>query len=102
MENDIPTKLLVETNDITSVLLIKIYNDSKEVQIFLGSLKLADVIPIHKKEEKTNKENYRPVSLLPTVSKLFERDMHNQILTYIDKFLPPYLFGLQKRHCSVL
>ena len=45
-------------------------------------------------------KNYRPVSLLPIVSKLFERNMYNQILAYIDKFLSPYLFGFRKGHST--
>ena len=60
----------------------------------------ADVLPIHKKEERTIKENYRPVSLLPTVSKLLETDMYNQIYGYIDKYLSPYLFGFRKGHST--
>ena len=55
-ENDIPTKVLIETSDITSPYLTKICNDSKMNLIFPESLKLADVIPIHKKDEKTNKK----------------------------------------------
>ena len=58
------------------------------------------MIPIHKKEERTSKENYRPVSLLPLISKLFERDMYNQILSYIEKYLSPYLFGFRKGHST--
>ena len=45
-------------------------------------------------------KNYRPVSLLPIVSKLLERNMYNQILAYIDKFLSPYLFGFRKGHST--
>ena len=45
-------------------------------------------------------KNYRPVSLLPIVSKLFERNMYNQILAYIDKFLSPHLFGFRKGHST--
>ena len=45
-------------------------------------------------------KNYRPVSLLPIVSKLFERNMYNQILAYIDTFLSPYLFGFRKGHST--
>ena len=59
-------------------------------------LKLADVTPIHKKNETTSMKNYRPVSLIPIVSKLFERDMYKQIISYIDKFLSSYLFGYRK------
>ena len=96
VENDIPTKMLIETSDIVSNYLTRICNDSKTEQIFPESLKRAEIIPIYKKEDRTNKENYRPVSLLPTVSKLSERDMHNQINSYIEKYISPYLFGFRK------
>ena len=84
----------------SSVYLSKIYNYSQADQRFPDSLKNDDVIPIHKKDEKTNKENYLPVSLLPTISKLFERDMYNQIIIYIEKHLSPYLFGFRKGHST--
>ena len=63
-------------------------------------MKVADVTPIHKKDEATLMKNYRPVSLIPIVSKLFERDMYNQILSYIDKFISPYIFGYRKGHTT--
>ena len=40
---------------------------------FPDSLKLGNITPVHKKDEPTNKENYRPVSVLPFISKNFER-----------------------------
>lgn len=69
-------------------------------QIFPDTLKQADVIPIHKKLEKTLKENYRPVSKLPIISKLHERDIYDQILNYIEKYLSPFLFGFRKGHST--
>ena len=45
-------------------------------------------------------KNYRPVSLLPVVSKHFERNMYTQIITYIDGFLSPHLFGFRKGHSA--
>ena len=63
---------------------------------FTSQLKLADITPLHKKLETVNKENYRPVSLLPVVSKLFERLMQKQMISYIEKFLSPYLCGYRK------
>ena len=91
-ENDIPKKVLIETSDVASHYLTKICNDSKNDHIFPESLKLVDVIPIHKKDESTTKENYRPVSLLPITSKLFGRDMYKQIYTgtLINTFSPIY------------
>ena len=95
-EKDLPTKILIGSSDIINNYLSSIYNNAKNDSIYPEQLKLADVTPIHKKEDTTLKKNYRPVRLIPVVSKLFERDMYNQILSYIDKFLSPYLFGYRK------
>ena len=51
VDGDIPTKMLVLTNEITSEIITNIYNDSKEIQLFPNSLKSADVKPIYKKLE---------------------------------------------------
>ena len=85
VDNDIPTKMLIETNDICNKYITNIYNNSIEDQLFPDSLKQADCKPLHKKLATTDKENYRPVSLLPIISKIYERDMFNQILNYIEK-----------------
>ena len=45
---------------------------------------------------KKLQKNYRPVSILPILSKIYEGNMNEQILTYIDKYLSPYLFGYRK------
>ena len=99
-EDDIPAKVLIKTHDIVSNHLRKYYNKAKNNQNYPASLKLANVVPVHKKDERTLMKHYRPVSLLPIVSKLFERNMYNQILAYIDKFLSPYLFGFRKGHST--
>ena len=86
------------------IFLLCIYQLSTMFQkkdlIFPETLKYADVVPIYKKEERSKKENYRPVSLLPIVSKLFEREMYNQILADIEKYLAPYLLGFRKGHST--
>ena len=63
---------------------------------FPENLKLADATPIFEKKDETFFENYRPVSILPTVSKIFERIMQKQITDYIGKFLSPFLCGYRK------
>ena len=104
--NNIPARLLIENEDISSLYLTKIYNDSKINSQFPASLKLADITPSHKKNETTNKENYRPVSILPSISKIFERNMYNQISSYIDKHLSVFLCGFRKgystQHCLIV
>ena len=98
--NNIPARILVENSDIISPFITHIYNESKSKSDFPNSLKLADVTPAHKKDERTMEDNYRPVSILPPVSKIFERNMYNQIEIYIDQYLSPYLFGFRKGHST--
>ena len=72
--NSIPGKLLKKTSDICSPLFQQIWNDKilKKCQ-FLENLKLADTIPVFKKEDKNLAKIYGPVSVLPTLSKVFEK-----------------------------
>ena len=60
VENDIPTKLLIETNEIIDKYLTTIYHNSIENQVFPDSLKEADIIPTHKKDETTKKKIIDP------------------------------------------
>ena len=55
-----------------------------------GELKLADIVSAFKKEDSILTENYRPISLLPITSKIFERIMLNQITTYMNIY--PLIF----------
>ena len=69
---------------------------------FPAKLKFADISPIFKKLESIFVKNYRPVSVLPVVSKLFERLMQKQTNDFIEKHLSPYLCGyrLQLSICT--
>ena len=57
---------------------------------------MADITAGHKKFDKSNKANYRPVSILPTISKVFERNMFEQIDTYMSDYLSQCLCGFRK------
>ena len=59
-------------------------------------LKLANVTPVFKKGDPTSVKNYRPVSVLPNVSKVFERVMLKQILEQMNKYLSQNLCGYRK------
>ena len=48
-------------------------NECISIKSFPDALKVADVMPVFKKEDPNNKANYRPISLLPIISKIFER-----------------------------
>ena len=55
---------------------------------------------MYKKEDSKKVKNYRPVSVLPTVSKIFERLMQKQISEYINQFLTSFLCGYRKGFSS--
>ena len=62
--------------------LTLIINQSLFTGIFPDTLKIAKVIPLYKKESRELVDNYRPVSLLCAISKLFERAAYNQLYNY--------------------
>ena len=92
----IPPKLLKSESEIVSAPLQIIFNNSIEHSSFPDELKLADVSSLFKKEVKTFKGNYRPISVLPTVSKVFERLMGTQISAYMSQYLSSLLCGFRK------
>ena len=46
---------------------------------------MAKVIPIHKGKERTEMNNYRPISLISVIAKVFERLVYNQLYEYLSK-----------------
>ena len=102
----IPAKLLEENIDYLSPILYNNFNNSIFNCSFPDKLKLADVIPSHKKGNRTDKSNYRPVSLLPVVSKIYERLLYYQLNKYFDNKLSKFQCGFRKgfsaQHCLVV
>ena len=64
----IPVRLLKLAEAQCAPILTSLFNDALETGIFPSELKLADIVPCHKKDATTDKSNFRPVSLLPTIS----------------------------------
>ena len=76
---NISTKVLKTSSDICNKVLQKIWNSEiLKKQYFSQNLKLSDIIPVYKKKDLTLVENYRPVSVLPAVSKVFEQIIQKQ------------------------
>ena len=63
---------------------------------FPTELKVSDVSPVLKKDDALKTKNYKPVSVLPVVSKIFERLMYKQMSLHVDRFLSPFLCGYRK------
>ena len=78
-------------NDINaSILNPKFHNELKEV----------DIIPADKKKSKLSKENYRPISILPNISKVYERCLYDQISDYFEDVLSKYQCGFRKGYSA--
>ena len=71
--------------------------------MFPPDLKLADVTPVYKNKSKNSKDNYRPVSILSNISKIYERCLYDQIQVFFDSILSKYQCGFRRgynaQHC---
>ena len=84
--NEIPSFAFKHIVDIISPILASLFNESVSKGVFPACLKIARVVPIHKSGSKMEVKNYRPISTLPFVGKLFERLIHSRLYTFLDKY----------------
>ena len=96
----IPVRLLKETADQTAPSLTMLLNKSLRLGIFPGDWKLVKIVPIFKKEKRDFVENYRPISLLPFVSKVLERCVLAGLRDHISHLISREQYGfLAGRSC---
>ena len=81
-------------------LLTNCINEAIKSTKFPDSLKLSNIVPVHKKKDPTDKTNYRPVSILPLLTKVFEKVMYIQLYDYMETFLNQLLCGSRKAHST--
>lgn len=86
-------KIIKSVIDALKPQLFHIFQCSLDSGVFPDSMKLAKVIPLHKKGNRAEFSNYRPISILPLFSKILERIVHNRIMNYLSK--ENLLFGSQ-------
>ena len=98
--DNIHSKIVKESYQSYLAPLTHILNLSFSQGTFPNELKIAKVIPIYKGGNSMLVNNYRPVSVLPIFSKLFERLMYNRLFSFIDKhnLLYKYQFGFRAGH----
>ena len=95
--------ILKVISDIVSPVIASLINKSLQLGYFPKKFKLARVIALHKGGPKDELSNYRPISLLPTLSKIFERFVYDQLYYFLEKFniLTPKQFGFRKGKSTV-
>ena len=82
--------------------LTLLINQSLKTGIFPDKLKLARISPIYKKDDPHLVENYRPISILPSVSKIFEKIVFQQLSNYFvdNNYLCHHQYGFRKKHST--
>ena len=93
-------KLLKSIKEEISKPLTIIINQCLETGIFPDALKVAKVKPLYKKGDSCCFNTYRPISLLPTISKIFERVMFSQLYSYFN--VNNLLSGFRSQHSTEL
>ena len=96
----IPIKTIKLANKKNCEDLANCVNECIKQIRFPNELKIADITPIFEKEDPLDETNYGPISVLPTVSKLFERMLFNQLQRFSNKFLSHLLCGFRKGYST--
>ena len=94
--------LLKTVKESVTNSLTKLINVSISKQVYPSSLKTAKVIPIFKGGDKTNPSNYRPISLLSSFNKIFEKTLQINLIKFVEKHDILYCkqFGFRKYHST--
>ena len=82
--DNISNVLLKSIGDYLVMPLTKIFNDSIQLGIFPEIMKLAGIVPLYKSKEKYLETNYRPISLLTTMSKLLEKIVYVRVYEFLN------------------
>ena len=97
------TKIIKENSNIFASFICKPFNNMVNSSTFPAALKLAHITPAFKKGSKNSKENHRPISILPNISKIYERCMYKQMSYYLGTFLSKFQCGFRQgisaQHC---
>ena len=103
-KDEISNKLLKSIKDEIAKPLTIIINQSLKTGVFPDALKIAKVKPLYKKGDNFCLNNYRPISLLPTISKIFERVMFTQLYSYLNAntLLSEQQYGFRSQHSTEL
>ena len=98
-DNILPKLVKLSANVIDSHLC-NIINKGLQNSSFPDAAKIASVRPIYKKKCRNTIENYRPVSILNTFSKIYEKDIDDSLIPYINKCLSKFVAAYRKSYSS--
>ena len=101
--DNIPGRLLKIASDILSPSLTEIFNKSLSTGSYPDDWKMAKVMPIYKHGRITELSNYRPISIISIVAKIFGRIVHDQFYSYLinNELLSEYQSGFRPTYSTV-
>ena len=96
--DEIPMSVLIDGVDLIAKPLLVLINRCLDNSFFPAAEKRGMIIPIYKAGLRTHLDNYRPISILPVLSKVFERVVQQQVYDYLEqnKLLSQSHFGFRK------
>ena len=96
----ISNKLIQDLFDVISDPLTLIFNQSLQTGIFPSAMKRADITPLYKSKSKYEKTNYRPISLLITISKILEKAVYSRTYNFLEQNQTLYnsQYGFRSQH----
>jgi len=100
---DLLSNRMIKTEKIRFCnLILDLINETVTNGIFPDALKIAKVLLIFKKGDKTNMTNYRPISLLPVLSKIVEKVLNRQITAKLDEYhlIDDNQYGFRSEHST--
>ena len=98
-----PRRLIRECADLISPYISTILNCCLTTGIFPDDWKLAKVTPIFKQGDKSDMNNYRPISVISAIAKVFERIICNRLSSYLSEnnILSQYQSGFRSFHSTM-
>ena len=102
--DDVPPGILKDAASSVAKPLAHIINLSLNSSSVPSDWKVAKVIPLHKKGDKSLPSNYRPISVFPICSKIMEKAVHRQLIDYLEseKLLSDQQYGYRKYRSTEL
>ena len=83
--DDLPVQVFKNNFELLGPVILEICNKSLRDGVFPSQLKTAKVIPLFKKGSRSHVNNYRPVSILTSFSKILEKVVYSQLVLYLNR-----------------
>jgi Reverse transcriptase (RNA-dependent DNA polymerase) len=102
--DDIPVSIMKLSVPCIAYPLSILINSSFSTGIFPDALKIGKLCPVFKAGDKSLFSNYRPISVLPSFSKIYEKSIHARLASYLEAndILFDYQFGFRKKHSTYM